>query len=286
MHTPEGDFECKARGIFRNRNEKPLVGDDVEIEEVMDSEKERCGNIVRLMPRRNRMLRPEVANVDQAVMLFSLKDPDPSLPLLDRFLINMDEKGIPVVILFNKLDLMEGDADRMSFVSRVLSIYRQAGYTAIPIHTRSEKYVGDVMKILEGKTSVLSGPSGTGKSSLLNILCPGAGMATGELSRKISRGKNTTRHSELFCLDNDVYILDTPGFTSLAVSDVSADRLMYYYPEFEPYRTKCRYNTCLHIGESLSDCAVKQAVREGRIPEERYRSYRGLYLELRDLKQY
>ncbi|MBP3239775.1 MAG: ribosome small subunit-dependent GTPase A [Oribacterium sp.] len=310
VHTPEGDYECRAKGIFRNRNEKPLVGDDAEIEPVQDSEKEREGSVIRILPRKNQLIRPEVANIDQAVVVFALKHPDPNLSLLDRFLINMEQKDIPVVIFFNKVDLIDSreplpepeeddtpsykkkKKDRAQFIPEIHSdhpelipeIYRAAGYKVLEISTRSGDCYRQIMEVLQGKTTVLSGPSGVGKSSITNLIHPEANMEIGELSRKIERGKNTTRHTEFFYIDDDTYVLDTPGFTSLYITDIEPDRLMYYFPEFEDHRHNCRFKTCIHIGEN--DCAVKRAVQEGLISKERYESYVLLYDELKSQRRY
>ena len=312
VHTPEGDYECRAKGIFRNRNEKPLVGDDAEIEPVQDSEKEHEGSVIRILPRKNQLIRPAVANVDQAVVIFALRHPDPNLNLLDRFLIHMEQREIPVVIFFNKVDLVQPGEDpaeeeetvpedrdawkkkksRAKTIPEIHAehpelipeIYRQAGYPVLEISTRNEDSLPKIMEVLRGKTTVLSGPSGVGKSSLTNLIHPAANMETGELSKKIERGKNTTRHSEFFYIEDETYVLDTPGFTSLYVTDIEPERLMYYFPEFEDYRSACRFNTCVHIGEK--DCAVKRAVEEGKIARERYESYVMLYQELKDQKRY
>lgn len=308
VHTIEGDYECHAKGIFRNRNEKPLVGDIVELEPVDDSEKEHTGSIIRILPRKNQLIRPEVANVDQAVVVFALRHPDPNLSLLDRFLINMEKLNIPVVIFFNKCDLLENDRipeeddshqeettfrkNKKNFVPEIRSehpelipaIYRKAGYQVLEISTKNRDSLPAIQEVLRGKTTVLSGPSGVGKSSLTNLIHPEANMETGELSRKIARGKNTTRHTEFFYIDHETYVLDTPGFTSLYVTEIPPERLMYYFPEFESYRTDCRFNTCVHIGER--DCAVKKAVEDGNIAEERYRSYVLLYEELKNQRRY
>ena len=310
VHTPEGDYECRAKGIFRNRNEKPLVGDDAETEPVQDSEKEREGSVIRILPRKNQLIRPEVANIDQAVVVFALKHPDPNLSLLDRFLINMEQKDIPVVIFFNKVDLIDSreplpepdeddtpsykkkKKDRSQFIPEIHSdhpelipeIYRAAGYKVLEISTRSGDCYRQIMEVLQGKTTVLSGPSGVGKSSITNLIHPEANMEIGELSRKIERGKNTTRHTEFFYIDDDTYVLDTPGFTSLYINDIEPDRLMYYFPEFEDHRHNCRFKTCIHIGEN--DCAVKRAVQEGLISKERYESYVLLYDELKSQRRY
>lgn len=311
VHTKEGDYECRAKGIFRNRNEKPLVGDDAEIEPVQDSEKEREGSVIRILPRKNQLIRPEVANIDQAVVVFALRHPDPNLSLLDRFLINMEQRDIPVVIFFNKVDLIDSDEheeessedddqkrpykkkrDKTAFIPEIHSdhpemipeIYRAAGYRVLEISTRQGDCYQKIMEVLQGKTTVLSGPSGVGKSSITNLIHPEANMEIGELSKKIERGKNTTRHTEFFYIDDDTYVLDTPGFTSLYINDIEPERLMYYFPEFEEYRHDCRFKTCIHIGET--DCAVKKAVQEGRISKERYESYVLLYEELKSQRRY
>ncbi len=311
VHTPEGDYECRAKGIFRNRNEKPLVGDNAEIEPVQDSEKEHEGSVIRILPRKNQLIRPEVANIDQAVVVFALRHPDPNLSLLDRFLINMEQRDIPVVIFFNKVDLVDTpDPDyeepqetdktpswkkkkeKRTFVPEIHSdhpelipeIYRAAGYQVLEISAKAGDCYDHIMEVLRGKTTVLSGPSGVGKSSITNLIHPEANMETGELSRKIERGKNTTRHTEFFYIDDDTYVLDTPGFTSLYINDIEPERLMYYFPEFEKYRQDCRFKTCIHIGET--DCAVKEAVREGLISKERYESYVLLYNELKSQRRY
>lgn len=274
VNTPDGVYACKAKGAFRSSGIKPLVGDDAVLE-VTDEEKAE-GNITELLPRRNRLIRPEVANVDQAVVVFALKHPEPNLNLLDRFLISMEQREIPAVILFNKSDLAQ-DAPYPE-------IYRNAGYEVHVLSARSQTCRQEVMDILRGKTSVLAGPSGVGKSTLTNLLHPQAEMETGELSKKIARGKHTTRHSEFFCLEDNTYLLDTPGFTSLFVTDVAPERLMYYYKEFEPFRASCRFNTCVHIGER--DCGVKQALADGKLAKERYESYVQIYEELKNARRY
>lgn len=305
LHTAEGDFACKAKGVFRNKGVKPLVGDDAVLE-VLDAET-REGSITEILPRRNRLIRPEVANVDQAVVVFALTNPAPNLNLLDRFLISMEQQDIPVVILFNKRDLacalsekeakaqtcaaeaeacaqMDGCAGLSERFARIPEIYRAAGYEVHVLSAREEHCREKLMEVLRGKTSVLAGPSGVGKSTITNLLHPQAEMETGELSKKIARGKHTTRHSEFFCLEDETYVLDTPGFTSLYVTGIESERLMYYYREFEQYRTNCRFNTCVHVGER--DCGVKQALSEGVLAKERYESYLQIYEELKSSRRY
>lgn len=278
IHTPEGDFACKAKGIFRNRGMKPLVGDDVEIE-IIDRN-EMTGSIVKILPRRNALIRPEVANVDQAVVVFALTNPAPNLNLLDRFLISMEQRELPVVIFFNKNDLVDAEGTETA----VMEVYRAAGYEVHALSTKAGDYRDEIMQVLRGRTTVLAGPSGVGKSSITNMIHPEAQMETGELSRKIERGKHTTRHSEFFYLDDDTYVLDTPGFTSLFVTDIKPENLMYYFREFEEHRDACKFHTCVHIGER--DCGVKRALEEGRIAQTRYESYLQIYDELKSSRRY
>ncbi len=275
-------YECKAKGIFRKANIKPLVGDDVEID-IIDEEK-RLGNIAEILPRRVQLLRPPVANVDQAVILFAIVKPNPSYNLLDRFLIMMRQQKLPVIICFNKQDIATKEEQEQLTVA-----YEKCGYKVLFISVREEKGLDELKELLKGKTTTLAGPSGVGKSSLLNKLVPDADMQTGELSRKIERGKNTTRHSELFYVKElsgeegfDTFLIDTPGFTSLEMRDVTVDTLMQYYPEFEEYEPECRFGGCSHIAEP--DCGVKNALAEGKISAVRYENYKLLYEELKNMR--
>ena len=204
----KGIIECKAKGIFRNRKEKPLVGDDVEIE-ILDEEK-KAGNIITILPRKNRLIRPAVANVDQAVVIFALSYPKPNLNLLDRFWLSMEQQEIPTIICFNKSD----DCPPKE-AAALAANYEKSGITVFITSTKTGDGIADFRKALSGKTTVFAGPSGVGKSSVMNTLFPEAKMETGEISEKIKRGKHTTRHSELFYLGEDTYVMDTPGFTSL-----------------------------------------------------------------------
>ena len=274
-------YECKAKGIFRKDNIKPLVGDDVEIE-IIDEEAG-IGNISKILPRRNFLIRPPVANVDQAVVLFAIVKPDPNYNILDKFLIQMRKYELPVIICFNKQDIATKEEQQ-----ELMDAYEKCGYEVIFISVHEGAGIDELCSRLRGKTSVVAGPSGVGKSSLLNRLHPEADMETGELSKKIHRGKNTTRHSEMFFIsalsdDKDkTYIFDTPGFTSLALKDVTVDDLPFYYPEFEPYEPECRFGGCSHIAEP--DCGVKRALEEGKISKVRYDNYKIIYEELKNMK--
>lgn len=271
-----GIYACKARGIFRKDRKKPLVGDLVEIE-VLD-EKDKEANLVRILPRRNTLIRPAAANVDQAMILFALHDPDPDSMLLDRFLVTMEKQQIPVFLCFNKTDLAEKEEIR-----RWMDLYAGCGYEVFPIRAETEEGTDAVRERLEGKTTIVAGPSGVGKSTLTNVLLQTAHMETGSLSEKLKRGKNTTRHAELVPLGDDTFFCDTPGFTALDMPAMECSELAGCFPEFRPYLDQCRFPDCSHLHEP--DCAVKEAYVAGKIAPERYDHYRRFYEELKELKK-
>ena len=278
VHVVEsGVYECKAKGIFRKDGVKPLVGDNVEIE-ILD-EKDMEGNIMQILPRKNELIRPAVANIDQALVVFAVTKPKPHLNLLDRFLVMMERKEIPTVLCFNKTDIAESPA-----ITELKEIYSGCGYPVIFTSAREEENISQLKELLKGKTTAIAGPSGVGKSSLINLLQSEVRMETGSISRKIARGKHTTRHSELIVLGEDSYIMDTPGFSSLYVNDFEKEELKYCFPEFEPYEGQCRFIGCDHIHEP--DCAVKAAVEEGKINKVRYDDYTEMYRELKERKRY
>lgn len=272
-----GVFECKAKGIFRNNNEKPLVGDNVSLE-VLDREN-MSGNIIKILPRKNLLIRPAVANVDQAVIIFAVSYPKPALNLLDRFLLMMDMQDIPAIICFNKKDeAEEGDLTGLE------KIYKNSGCKIFFTSASTGEGIKALKENLNGKTTVLAGPSGVGKSSVINSLFPEAKMAVGDISSKIKRGKHTTRHSELFGMGEGTYIMDTPGFTSLRLPDASKEEIKKYYPEFKEYAVLCRFPGCVHIKEP--GCAVKEAAIKGEIAESRYANYKQFYEEISHIKKY
>ncbi len=278
VHAQDGAlYECRAKGIFRKEKVKPLVGDNVEIS-VID-EKERTGNVDVLLPRANVLIRPAAANVDQALVIFAVASPKPNLGLLDRFLIMMRRQGIPTVICFNKTDLEPPGACR-----ELSKLYRDCGCELRFLSVARGEGVGELQRLLEGKTTVVAGPSGVGKSSLTNALQPLAQMEVGEVSRKIDRGKHTTRHTELIVLRQDTYFLDTPGFSSLYLPEMEPEELRGCFPEFAPYEKDCRFQGCMHISEP--DCAVKAALAKGQIARARYESYVLLARELGARKKY
>lgn len=278
VHVVEsGVYECKAKGIFRKEKIKPLVGDNVEIDVINEAEK--TGNITEILPRRNELIRPAVANIDQALIVFAVTSPKPHLNLLDRFLIMMESKSIPVTLCFNKKDL----ADEKEWET-LKEIYETCGYPVVFTSAAKEENIEQIRQILEGKTTALAGPSGVGKSSLINLLDPDANMETGEISRKIERGRHTTRHSELFSIGGETYIMDTPGFGSLYVNDFEKEDLKDYFREFRAYEGSCRFQGCSHIHEP--GCAVKEAFLEEKIPKSRYENYLEMYRELEQKKRY
>lgn len=276
--TPyEGVYECKAKGIFRNEGVKPLVGDNVEIEILDEANKK--GNIVKILERKNSLIRPAVANVDQALVIFAAAKPTPNLNLLDRFLISMEMSKVESIICFNKTDVADED-----YVNHLRDIYFSCGYKVICTSTVDGSGVEQLKSMLKGKTTVLAGPSGVGKSSMTNAIIPEACMQTGGISKKIERGKHTTRHSELFTIQKDTFLFDTPGFSSLYVNNLEKEDLMWYFPEFDKFNDKCRFQGCVHINEP--DCAVKDALREGLIGKSRYDNYLLIYDELKNKKKY
>lgn len=277
VHTGDQIYRCRARGVFRALGVKPLVGDDVEIEVTDMVSVPMEGNVTRLLPRRNELVRPNVANVDQALLIFAITHPAPSYNMLDRFLITMSQRDLPAILCFNKQDLATEEEIR-----ELRETYEACGCRVLFVSVLSPETLGDLRQILAGKTTVLTGPSGVGKSTLINAICPGARMQTGELSRKISRGKNTTRHVELLAGGENTYLVDTPGFTSLYLMDLEAEDLRHYYSEFEEYEGKCRFDGCVHLREP--GCAVREALEQGKISRIRYENYGELFNELKNRK--
>ena len=272
-----GIYECKAKGVFRKEKRKPLVGDDVEIAVLDEAEKK--GNIEKLLPRKNELIRPAVANIDMALVIFAAAEPEPNLNLLDRFLVFMRYQGVPATVCFNKMELVTQKRR-----GELAQIYERCGCPVLFISVKQRQGLEELKRALLGKTTAVAGPSGVGKSSLINFLQPQAQMETGEISRKIERGKQTTRHTQLVCVTEGTYIMDTPGFSSLYLPEMEKEELGKYYCEFASFEPFCRFQGCSHMSEP--DCGVKQALEQERISSVRYENYRQLYTELKERRRY
>ena len=278
VHVAEtGIYECKAKGIFRNQKIKPLVGDDVEIV-VLDEEK-KIGNVEKILPRTRELIRPAVANIDMAIVIFAAAKPDPNFNLLDRFLCMMEYQKVPVTICFNKCDLVTEEQREV-----LRKIYELAGYELLFTSAKTQENVEKLKSVLQGKMTAVAGPSGVGKSSLINDLQDAVQMQTGGISDKIERGKHTTRHSQIIPIAENTYIMDTPGFSSMDLPGFSKEDLWTCYPEFVRFEPECRFIGCSHIGEP--DCGVKTALAEGKISQVRYDNYVQLYQEMKNMRKY
>ncbi len=272
IDTEMGVYECRARGIFRKERIRPTVGDAVRIS-VLDEENKK-GSLDEILPRRNELIRPRVSNVDQAVIVFAAKSPNMNLDLLDRFLLLAEEQELDIVIVINKID-----RDKKEQYLEAAEMYRKAGYPVICTSAEKGIAIEELRAALENKISVFAGPSGVGKSSLINAAFPGLELSTGAISEKIQRGKHTTRHAELIQITDKSYIVDSPGFTSLFLNHIPSEKLQYHFREFEPFIHKCYYNGCIHINEP--DCAVKAEIGEA-VAQKRYDRYVTIYEELKE----
>jgi len=268
-------LECRARGVFRKRDETPLVGDRVTVQVLPDGK----GYVQEILPRKNSFIRPPLANLDQLVMVVSVAQPEPNLFVLDKLIAVAEHQDVDPVLVFTKTDLADAGPYR--------AIYEKAGFTTLETSALEHQGSGSVLKLLEGKISAFLGNSGAGKSSLLNDIFPQLGIETAEISQKLGRGRHTTRHVELFSVDGDGWVADTPGFSSIDLERVEVIRkeaLQYCFREFAPYISKCRFTGCSHVSEK--GCAVLDAVAAGEIPESRHQSYKALYEEARQLKEW
>ena len=277
VDTENGLYECRARGIFRKNKITPLVGDRVSIS-VVDEENKK-GVVEEIEKRDTELVRPPIANVDKALIVFAIKNPAPNLSLLDRFIVLAEKENLEIVIVFTKVDL---DADG-ELLEELKSIYEVSGYKVIPVSNKLKLNIDKIKEELKENTVVFAGPSGVGKSSLLNEVDKNFELKTGEVSDKIKRGKHTTRHAELLKLECGGMVADTPGFSSLTLDDIDESELKEYFIEFDKH-DDCRFGSrCIH--ENEPSCAVKEAVENGDISKKRYESYIQLLNEIRSGKR-
>lgn len=268
VETADGVIPCKARGVFKKQDLTPMVGDWVSVSRVEGGQ----GVIRSVRPRRNELFRPPVANMDQACLVFSVAEPALSLLLLDRFLVHVEAHELEALICFSKLDLLaDQEEDLRETYEEACRIYSSIGYPVVGISVRTGEGLSALAERLRGKTTVLAGQSGVGKSSLLNALVPERKMETGEISKKLGRGRHTTRHVELLPLPQGGYLVDTPGFSQLDFARITSGDLPDTFPEFVSYSSHCRFRRCFHWKEP--DCRVREAAQEGAIASSRYEHY-------------
>lgn len=276
VDTEQGLYECRARGIFRKNKQIPLVGDRVKISVV--EEEKKIGVVEEIDKRETELIRPPISNIEKALIVFAVKNPTPHLSLLDRFIVLAERENLEIVIILTKIDL-----DDDNTFEKIKNIYEPCGYKVIGVSNLEKKNIDKVKEELKDNTVVFAGPSGVGKSSLLNEIDKNFKLKTGDVSDKIKRGKHTTRHAELFELEFGGMVADTPGFSSLTLDDIEDIDLKDYFIEFDNY-DDCKFGSrCIHQNEP--NCAVKEAVENGEIPKERYESYIQLLNEIRQGKR-
>lgn len=276
VKTEDRVIESRARGVFREEKITPLIGDRVR---VRISDEDKSGYVEEIYERTSQLRRPPVANITQAIIVMSIKEPDINTWLLDRFLMMAEYENLEIIICLNKVDLDPRGALRLK------EIYEIAGYKVIETSTLSERGIDKLKDILKDNISVFAGPSGAGKSSLLNLVSPGFNLETGDISNKTKRGKHTTRHVELLELNKNSFVLDSPGFSSLNVDFIEEDnQIKDYFREISKYGENCRFNSCLHHNEP--NCEVKRQVEEGNISRERYENYILFLDEIKKIRRY
>lgn len=278
VNSKERVYECKAKGLFRNNNIKPLVGDFVDMDII--NEENAAGHIIEILPRKNMLIRPAVSNVDVIAIVQSVASPKPRPYLMDKYFINMQKYDIEFILIWTKSDLINDEA------VEYIDIYKQVGIRSFIVSDKAgaANEYDTLMEFLKGKTTALAGVSGVGKSSLINKMCEKERMEVGSLSKKIERGKHTTRHSEIFNIDKDTYIYDTPGFSSIELSEMDESDLENYYSEIYDLSGNCKFNKCSHITEP--NCKIKDALNCGKISKVRYDNYTKIYQELKEKRRH
>lgn len=268
-------YECRARGLFRKEKIKPQVGDRVliRIDEIAQT-----GYVEEVLPRSTELTRPPVSNVNQAIIVFAIRKPDPNLWLLDRFLLLASSQNLEVVICINKIDIATEQE-----IDEIREIYKNTGYKILTTSTLEDRGIDDLRQVLKNKITVFAGPSGVGKSTLLNKVQPNLKLETGTISEKTSRGKHTTRHTELIELELGGFVLDTPGFSSLDLDFLTEQTLEAHFPEIHELGEQCKFNGCRHNKEPK--CRVKESVETGEISKSRYDNYIMFLNELNDAKR-
>ncbi|USB34615.1 ribosome small subunit-dependent GTPase A [Paenibacillus sp. YPG26] len=276
---PGEPVQCRGRGVFKKRGITPLVGDRVIFEPTENGE----GTVTEILPRVSELIRPPVANARLAVLLFSLREPDMNLQLLDKFLVHIENEGLDTLICLTKRDLLD-DSDTADELTRQVSdLYSSIGYEVIVTSSHTGAGTDEVLKRLAGEISVFSGQSGVGKSSLLNAMLPGLGLETSAISLRLGRGKHTTRHVELIELENGGYVADTPGFSQLDFLELGVEQLSDCFREFALLSSDCKFRGCSHLHEP--GCQVRAALEDGKIAASRYEHYVQFYEEMKDKKR-
>lgn len=274
VETDNGTVECKARGIFRKRGLSPVVGDRVKI----NIPKEGYASIEEIFPRKNKIIRPAVANIDKLVIVSSVRQPEPNLFIIDKMTATAISKGIEPIVVFSKTDLEQAD--------KYHKIYKNSKITTISFSTETGEGAEEVRNLLKDSIVAFTGNSGVGKSSLLNYLFPQLNIQTGNISKKLGRGRHTTRSIELYKTDGG-YVADTPGFSTVDLERyelIDKEELAECFPEFEEYLNTCKFTSCAHVCEK--GCAILQAVKDGKINKSRHNSYVEMYNEVKDIKEW
>lgn len=259
VKTADTLVECRARGVFRNQSQTPVVGDYVTIELAADG----TGTVCELKPRKNVFVRPPVSNIDVLVLVAAAKNPKPDLTFLDKMTVIAAFQQVDLIICFNKTDLVDSAAD-------FTNLYRDIGYQTVETSVKRGTGIKTLQSYLDGKTTAFAGFSGVGKSSLLGAIT-GLQLETGSVSKKLSRGRHTTRQVELLEYASNTFLVDTPGFSMLELPDIKKETLQYYFREFEPYIGHCQFRGCSHTAEK--GCAVLHALEDGTIPKSRHENY-------------